>query len=561
MSGRPDRTEFYKKDIPLMMFLTYNHIRREIRGERTGLEFPAGAFEIKLSIPLIDIQMYWSTVNPVPVGVLPWRLNLTANGVCQLPYLSLFNRSGCNRCTIALAQLDDDAEMGLLMNQGGQCYDLTIKGCAGNPFTFIADLRAMDWQEVYADYRRQVMPHSAWAYPEGAWRPVYCTWYALHTQVNSRNVEANAALAAQLGFGTIILDDGWCFDAVKRHCPELLPTWYAEIGDWEVSKLKFPDFAEHVRKVQAMGLRYMLWTAPLVVGIDSDAHRQLSEHHGLEAERIDGFHPLNVANADAVDMMIEKMVALMERYHLDGLKVDYLSVSTPPSATAGKGCFAVRMSRKLTAAIRQHKPDALIEYRQNYCLPDKIDLATQFRCMDVPFDFCANFQRIAQLRLQLGDGVPIHADPIYFNDAETMENIGAHMAAALAGVPMLSVELNSLPDDRRRIFADYLRIYRRINDFHRCGHWEMFYDGTMLYKMTATCGGRKIAWIASAAHWTPAAAGEYEYIFNLTADTLPVERMQGVAAGGSLAAAGAIPPGGYGVPVNLNPEGNTGEIE
>ncbi|MFD7629549.1 hypothetical protein ACFV7Q_26565 [Streptomyces sp. NPDC059851] len=45
--------------------------------------------------------------------------------------------------------------------------------------------------------------------PEGARTPVHFTWYAFNQDVTAAEVEARAALAAPLGCGTLVLDDGW----------------------------------------------------------------------------------------------------------------------------------------------------------------------------------------------------------------------------------------------------------------------------------------------------------------------------------------------------------------
>ena len=126
---------------------------------------------------------------------------------------------------------------------------------------------------------------------------------------------------------------------------------------------------------------------------------------------------------------------------------------------------------KLVGRIRQDKPEALIEFRQNNSTPVNAHLATAFRAGDAPFDYMENFSRSVELRLHLGDGVPVHADPVYFNNAESVDAVGRHMIAALAGVPMLSMELESIAPEHKAVIKNYISFYKKHQQLLNFGHW------------------------------------------------------------------------------------------
>ena len=128
-------------------------------------------------------------------------------------------------------------------------------------------------------------------------------------------------------------------------------------------------------------------------------------------------------------------------------------------------------SEELVGRIRAVKPEALIEFRQNYATATNAGLATAFRAADVPFDYMDNFNECLQLRLHLGDKVPIHADPVYFNNRESVETVGRHMIASLAGVPMLSMELSSIADEHKKVIVNYTAFYREHRNVLNFGHW------------------------------------------------------------------------------------------
>ena len=73
---------------------------------------------------------------------------------------------------------------------------------------------------VYGTYRALVRPDWTPSYPDDAWMPVYCTWYAVHAAVEKQWLEEHVDTAAAMGFGTFIVDDGWCFDDMKRVTPQ-----------------------------------------------------------------------------------------------------------------------------------------------------------------------------------------------------------------------------------------------------------------------------------------------------------------------------------------------------
>ena len=79
--------------------------------------------------------------------------------------------------------------------------------------------------------------------------------------VSEEPAERNARVAADLGLRTFIMDDGWFTEGTEFG--------YHRTGDWRPVSSKFPDFRAHVRHVQDMGLKCLLWVAPFMVGRDS----------------------------------------------------------------------------------------------------------------------------------------------------------------------------------------------------------------------------------------------------------------------------------------------------
>ena len=127
--------------------------------------------------------------------------------------------------------------------------------------------------------------------PAEAFEPVFCTWTAIHHAVDQEWVLNNARLAAGLGFKTWITDDGWFTEKASF-------ADYRYSGDWQPALKKFPDFAGHVRQVQAMGFKYLLWVAPFMVGQASAAAKTYAHLLQKPIERLHfaNLHPVETGN-------------------------------------------------------------------------------------------------------------------------------------------------------------------------------------------------------------------------------------------------------------------------
>ena len=103
----------------------------------------------------------------------------------------------------------------------------------------------------------------------------------------------------------------------------------------------------------------------------------------------------------------------MDTQELDDLKIDFLDELRPdPFKPICRD--TLDYIRETVSAIRKIRSDALIEFRIKYAVPQLADQATAFRAGDVPFAFVQNYLCCLQLRVMLGDGIPVHADPVYF---------------------------------------------------------------------------------------------------------------------------------------------------
>jgi len=518
-----------------------------IEGERVVQRIAAGALgtkKIEFSFPIVDIQTYWTPSLRHPAWKLGWYIEARSASFSNSPFISFFNLDGQNRMTFGVTCQNDDVIINAKMNQEKCTYDVTIEIAVTEDtkdFDLVIDRRDCNWQQTVADFRQQLIAGDI-AFPEEAWKPVYCTWYAVHAEVNEKWVEENAPIAAELGFKTWIIDDGWCFDDMKRVSPSTMPTWYENVGTWEISKAKFPNFDEHVKKMHKLGLKYLLWVAPYLVGTKSNFREKFED--ALLPGVHEGCQRVEVRRKDALDDMKNRLVSLMKNHDIDGLKIDFLD-DPPVSMETPRGQKAIAFVKSVTDDMRAVKKDALVEFRQSYATPAMMPYATQFRAGDVPFDFIDNFQEIVQIRMIMGDHVPVHADPMYWAKNELPSNIARHFIAAIAGVPMLSMDLVNLTEMERKITTFWLKFYDEHIPFFQAAHWTCSNTIGHYAFLKATLGNEDVLFLADK-NYLPVELkpGRRCTVLNLTSSAIAVDGIDHAWNPDGTPAIGEIPSGG-----------------
>lgn len=519
---------------------------------RQKIEIPAkeGKMTFTLQLPIRDIQSYWTPQLRTPGIRLLWNIIAESAAQSYYPFASFFNLGQTNRFSIGTTNLVDDTRITAKMNQESCIYEITVDvtlSGVSEDFDLIIDRREVLWTEALADWRTAAggdMPLPE--FPAGAWEPVFCTWYAIHAAMTQDWVEANCKSASELGFKTLIIDDGWCFDEKKRVSPETLTHWYEQIGDWKLSKEKFPDFDAHRQRVQAMGMKYMLWVTPFLIGAKSELCQEI--RHALGTTYHEGRYLFDSSHKDACEKVIAKLRHVIEDYKLDGLKVDFLDEIRPSQETP-RGMHTLDFIRELSREIRNVNPEALIEFRQSYSTIQMIPYGTQFRAGDVPFDYIDNFQRLCQIRISMGDGVPVHADPAYWHPAETTENAARHMIASLVGVPMISMELTALSETEKNIIRFWLDFYQAHRNALNLGKWNVRYHLNAVAYALCNTPEESILILNDSARLSEALAkcSGRIWICNLSPDALSLDGAICYTPDGRESNPGIIPEAGLGV--------------
>lgn len=436
-------------------------------------EAPPPEFSVSFERPQVDMHHTWFPhAEPDRCHLQADRNgNYFSNLAFAMPLCTVLNDADGNRVTVAATEALREVKFKVGVIEAGDrvLFRLTFFTQREAPMRAYAvkvlvDERAIRWDVAAAEAAEWIRRENGFvpaAVPTAAYDPLYSTWYGFHKDVTAEAVEAECVRAAKMGMKTVILDDGWQVDSDA-------PDGYAKAGDWRPAKTKFPDMAGHVSDVRALGMKYMVWFALPFVGFESANYARFKEKFLYEHERLKA-GVLDPRFPEVRAFLSETFARAVRDWHLDGLKLDFIDAYRIPKTgdPAERGGFAGRDIRSLPLAIdvmmkeirrcvTEVRPDALIEFRQNYVGPAIRQYGNMLRATDCPGDMAGNRMRIATLRVTSG-ATPVHADMLEWHPSDTPENAARPILNALFGVVQYSMVLKDLPPAHHAVVDKWLK--------------------------------------------------------------------------------------------------------
>lgn len=316
---------------------------------------------------------------------------------------------------------------------------------------------AAEWLEKMPEYTPCVVP-------ECALEPIYSTWYNFHQDIRDDAIVKECAEAVKFGMKTVIVDDGWHMEqsgSLYRFC-----------GDWEPAKSRFPNMAEFVERVHAEGMKVMLWFSVPFVGDDS----QLAKRFGKKTiTRRDYLFTgiLDPRFPEVREYLKNVYVTALKEWKLDGFKLDFIdniSLRGNPDPAlednyAGRDYKSIPeatdvMLSEISAALREIKPDIMIEFRQGYVGPAIRKYGNMLRAADCPGDVLRNRLRTISLRLTSGKSA-VHSDMIEWPRDATPEFAALQFLAILFSVPQLSLKIEDLTPEQARMMKHWIDFWMK----------------------------------------------------------------------------------------------------
>ncbi|MBQ6137564.1 MAG: alpha-galactosidase [Kiritimatiellae bacterium] len=296
--------------------------------------------------------------------------------------------------------------------------------------------------------------------PEAAFDPLYSSWYNFHQDVHDRDIEAELAIAAKLGMKTFIVDDGWQTEDNNRG--------YAFCGDWQIAKSRFPDMAAHVKRVQDMGIKYMMWYSVPFIGIKSANYEKFKGKYVTENDRGLGAGTLDPRFPEVRRFIVDTYVKALRDWNIDGFKLDFIDTIQfrgPDPAVAenyaGRDIKSLPLAvdtlmTEVKAALTAIKPDILVEFRQQYVGPAIRKYGNMLRVGDCPGNMSRNRFAMANLRLASG-GTAVHSDMLEWNFGETPERAALYVINSMFGAVQYSVMLRNAPKDHLAMLEKWIK--------------------------------------------------------------------------------------------------------
>lgn len=315
------------------------------------------------------------------------------------------------------------------------------------------------WYENMPEYRPMEVP-------EEAYDPVYSTWYSFHQMLSQADIEEQCRIGADLGLKTLIVDDGWQTDDTNRG--------YAFTGDWELSEKKFPSFKEHVKRVQDMGIKYIVWYSIPFMGINSKMWDKFNDKIISYNETLK-VAVLDVRYKEVRDYIVDIYKKALLDWNIDGYKLDFIDSFSMNGATdkalapdnkretESLADAVNNLLDEIKEALITIKPDILIEFRQRYIGPSMRSYGNIFRVSDCPYNILRNRTGVADLRVLSGN-TAVHSDMLMWNKDESAESAALQLINVLFSVPQYSLDLSNISEDHYKMSKFYLKLWNKYKN-------------------------------------------------------------------------------------------------
>lgn len=290
--------------------------------------------------------------------------------------------------------------------------------------------------------------------PPAARVPVYSTWYTFTQDVDADLVAAEGALAAQLGCGSVFVDDGWQRLAHGRG--------YQGCGDWRPDPAKFPDLTATVDRLHGQGLAVALWVAPLLLGDQSDVFARLAPFAPVRVEEGLRCHVLDPRHAEVRAFVVETCLRLVTEHGVDLLKIDFLDQAMVYRDASGADvgqAMAELLGDLRRALVDAGRSEVAFEFRQPYVSPALARHAQILRAGDCPADALVNRRSSVDARL-VAAGRVVHADPMMWGTAGGAAAVAQQLYAGWFAVPQISMRLAALDEVQSAALAGLLGLWR-----------------------------------------------------------------------------------------------------
>lgn len=425
-----------------------------------------------------DIAGQWYPVCGADRAVkADWFLGYQSMASISAPVICFFNADSRNRHTIALSEIKQMVTMkyGVHEEDGTMCCHTEIllpRGYEEDSYTlkiWESETEEPYWETLAkvtkwweTDQNLEVMD-----VPDCVRETMYSFWYSQHQNVSAESIEKECELAAKLGFKSVIVDDGWQTDDNNRG--------YSFCGDWEPSPNKFPDFRTHVKKVQDMGLKYIMWFSVPFLGKKAKMWETFQDKI-LHYDDFQQAAVLDIRYPEVRTFLKDIYKKAVAEWGMDGLKLDFIDefYLRPESAPYNEAMDYVDVQDALDVLLtetmeelRAIRPDIMIEFRQKYIGPQIRKYGNFLRVIDCPLSGLSNRVGTIDLRLLSGD-TATHSDMLMWHKDEKPEDAALQIISSIFSTVQISLNLANVTDEMEQMLKFWMAFMEKNVKLLQC---------------------------------------------------------------------------------------------
>lgn len=427
-------------------------------------------YQISWETPMVDFLYQWTPNSRKDRGIGPsWDEWCESSTAYSAPVIVIYDGNGVNRYTWALSECAKVVRLksGCCEQNGNLLCSVELPveqytGADSAELIVRIDTRAVSMQQAAADtalwWETDCMMKPA-EVPEYARMPAYSFWYSYHQEMTAESIEAECARAYELGFRICIVDDGWQTEDTGLG--------YAYCGDWEPSEKKIPDMAAHVARVHQMGMKYLLWFSVSLIGSRSKKYAEFRDKILYSVN--EDMHVLDPRYREVREYLIGIYKRALTEWKLDGFKLDFVDKwrrkegAAPYCDKMDIAALSDAVDTFMTdtlRALREIKPDILVEFRQMYIGPNMRKYGNMFRVTDCPNDAVSNRVGVFDLRM-LMDSSAVHSDMLMWHPQERPETAAMQIIGVLFGVLQYSARLEHMSAPMKQMSKFWLGFMER----------------------------------------------------------------------------------------------------
>jgi len=415
-------------------------------------------------IPSADICGQWTTQSHKQKFLYPeWsrNANVTSYAASNAPVMTLYSNTDENKITFACSDALNKITLHAGVKEEDGFFDCEVilfnekvPAFKNYEIKIRIDTRNIHFSESLSDVAEwwTSMPENKpLQVPEYARLPMYSSWYSFHQNLVVDDVLEQCRLAKELGYESIIIDDGWQTIDNNRG--------YAFTGDWKPERI--PEFNNFVDSVHEIGMKFILWYSVPYIGENSQNYKQFKgKFLNYWGGKWGGSYTLDPRYPEVREFLIETYAQALTDWDLDGFKLDFIGSfyakdDTKLTLENGRDYSSVneavdRLMTDITNRLTELKPDVLIEFRQSYIGPLMRKYGNMFRAGDCPNSYHYNRVRITDLRLLSGN-TAVHSDMVMWHPEDPVESAALQLIHTIFSVPQLSVRIDKIPEDHKEM--------------------------------------------------------------------------------------------------------------